>query len=278
MATTGTRELRTGCRRGNPSALDALLYRGADGIYAMALAAMDDEAEAQDAVREIWRRLLSALKAPRFNADPAERLWRITERVLADRVGREAAQRARRAVTSEDGTMGLEGVALPRGVLDELSEMSHDQASAIRGRWKMRRNIFRGAIIGLLLIAIGVWGAVFYQRSRRTNDLAQLQYECMRQRILRQELPVAIREVAFQLDDPTGADKEIAADCERVLLVLEEIANSETLREVNHLRYVRQRVTRHNLPDFVRSQEETFPELADPLTRVALVLEEVENL
>jgi hypothetical protein len=60
--------------------------------------------------------------------------------------------------------------------------------------------------------------------------------------------------------------------------VLEEIANSETLEQVNHLRYVRQRVTRHDLPDFVRSQEETFPEISDELTRVALVLEEVENL
>jgi len=47
---------------------------------------------------------------------------------------------------------------------------------------------------------------------------------------------------------------------------------------VNYLRYVRQRVSRHDLPDFVRTQEETFPEMSGELTRVALVLEEVENL
>ncbi|MFW5866549.1 MAG: hypothetical protein ACOCX2_01960 [Armatimonadota bacterium] len=278
MASTATRELRTGCRRGNPSALDALLYNCADGVYAMALTAMDDEAEAQDVVREVWGRLLSALKAPRFNADPAERLWRISQRVLAERVGREAARRARRTATAEDGTVGLEGVRLPRAVLDELSELSAERAGDIRARYKARRTVFRGSLVALLLIAVGVWGAVFLQRSRMTNDIAQLKYECMRERIVQQELPVAIREIAFQLDDPTGADKETAADCERVLLVLEEIANSETLRQVNDLRYVRQRVTRHNLPDFVRAQEETFPEISDSLTRVALVLEEVENL
>lgn len=278
MASTGTRELRTGCRRGNPSALDALLYRCADGVYAMALTAVDDEAAAQQVVREVWRSLLSALKAPRFNADPADRVWRITERVLAQRVGRDAARRARRAATSEDGSIGLEGVRLPPPILDELTELSQEHARHIRARWKLRRNVFRGTLLALLLTAVAVWGAVFYQRSRRTEGLAELRYECLRQRIVRQELPVAIREVTFQLDDPTGADKETAADCERVLLVLEEIANSDTLRQVNHLRYVRQRVTRHNLPDFVRSQKETFPEMAPALTRVALALEEVENL
>jgi hypothetical protein len=87
-----------------------------------------------------------------------------------------------------------------------------------------------------------------------------------------------MRELTFQLDDPTGADKETAADCERVLLVLEEIVNAETLAQVNDLRFVRQRVERHNLPDFVRSQKETFPEMTETLTRVALAMEEVENL
>jgi hypothetical protein len=278
MASTTTRELRTGCRRGNSSALDALLYTCADGVYAMALTAVDDEDEAQEVVREVWGALLSALKAPRFNADPADRLWRVTERVLAARVGRQAARRARRTSTADDGSVGLEGVRLSREVLDELSELSQEHASEIRARWKVRRNAFRGGLVMLVVVAVGVWGAVFYQRSRVTNDIAQLQYECIRQRIVRQELPVAIREIAFQLDDPTGADKETAADCERVLLVLEEIANTETVRQINHLRYVRERVTRHHLPDFVRGQEETFPEMADSLTRVALVLEEVENL
>lgn len=278
MTSTTTRELRTGCRRGNPSALDALLYTCADGVYAMALTAVDDEAEAQEIVREVWGRLLSALKAPRFNADPAARVWRITERVLAERVGRQVARRARRTATAEDGSVGLDGVRLPRPVLDELSELSGRRAGEIRGRWKTRRAAFRGSLVALLLVAIGVWGAVFHQRSMKTNDIAQLKYECMRERIVRQELGVAIREIAFQLDDPTGADRETAADCERVLLVLEEIANSETLRQVNDLRYVRQRVARNDLPDFVRSQEETFPEMTRALSRVALVLEEVQNL
>ncbi|MBD3292882.1 MAG: hypothetical protein GF393_08170 [Armatimonadia bacterium] len=278
MASTNTRELRTGCRRGNVSALDALLYHCADGVYAMALTAVDDEAAAQQVVREVWRGQLAALENPRFNADPADRLWRITERELTQRLGRQAARAARRAVTSEDGAVGLEGVRLPAEVLDELSELAHEEAPSIRARWKVRRTVFRGALLTLVMAAIGIWGAVFYQQSRRTSDLAQMQYECLRQRIVRQEMPVAIREVTFQLDDPTGADKETAADCERVLLVLEEIANAETLNQVSQLRYVRERVTRHDLPDFVRAQEETFPEMSDSLTRIALALEEVDNL
>ncbi len=275
---SAARELRTGCRRGNPSALDALLYQCADGIYAMALSAMEDEHEAEEAVGEVWRKLLRALKAPLFDADPARRVWRITERVLTDRVGREAAARARRSVTSDDGTVGLEGVGLRREVLEELSELSHERAPEIRSRWKVRRNVFRGSLIALFLVALGIWAAVFYQRSRASHDLARLQYHCLRQRVIRQQMPLVMREISFQIDDPTGADRHMAADCQRVLLVLEEIANSDSLTQLNDLRYMRQRVARHNLADFVRSLEDTFPERSRELPRVALALEEVQNL
>ncbi|HCA47514.1 MAG TPA: hypothetical protein DEP45_09220 [Armatimonadetes bacterium] len=278
MASSTMNELRTGCRRGNVSALDALLYHCADAVYAMALTAVDDEATAQAIVREVWRRQLAVLKGLRFEADPAQQLWRLAERTLAERVGREEAHRARRAVMADDGAIGIEGISLPRAVLEELSALTHAEADAIRDRWRVRRTALRAGIAGLVVIALGVWAAVFYQRAQTTGSIAELQYECLRARIARQELPVVMREIIFQLDDPTGADKETAADCERVLLVLEEIGNAETLAQVNGLRYVRERVTRHGLPEFVRSQEETFPEMTGELMRVALVLEEVENL
>ncbi len=278
MAATTMRELRTGVRRGHIAALDALLYRCADGMYAMALSATPDEEAAQDVVREAWQRMLWALRAARFDRDPTRRMWRLTEQVLAERFGAAAARAARRAATAEDGSIGLEGVRLPREVLDELSALSEEHAEAIRARWRVRRAVFRASILVLFVAAIGIWTAVFYQRSRVSHDLAALQYECLRQRIMRQQLPEAMREMAFQLDDPSGADKEAAADCERVMLVLEEIANSPSLQDINRLRYVRQRVSRHHLTDFVRSLEDTFPEMADVLPRVALALEEVQNL
>jgi hypothetical protein len=275
---SGATELRTGVRRGAVSALDALLYHCADGMYAMALTALPDERMAQDAVREAWRRMLTALQGARFERDQARRLWRITEDVLAERLDRATARAARRAVTGEDGSVGLEGVRLSREVLEELSALSAEHAETIRAHWRLRRWAQRGAIVALFAIAVGVWAAVFYQRTRFTGDLAQLKYDCLRERIARQELVSVMREAAFQLDDPTGADKETAADCERVLLVLEEIANSPTLRQISGLRYVRRRVAQHDLAGFVRSLEETFPEMADSLPRVALALEEVENL
>lgn len=278
IASRNTRELRMGCRRGNVPALDALLYQCADGMYAMALSAVPDEEAAQEVVREVWRRLLSALQGPRFGRDPVQRLWRITERVLAERVGAAEARAARRAVTAEDGSVGLEGVRLPREVLEELSGASEAAAGAIGARWRMRRHIMRGGIAALFLVAVAVWAAVLVQRARASHDLEQLQYECLRQRIIRQDLATAMRVVSFQLDDPTGADREAAADCERVLLILEEIANNESLRQVHNLRYIRQRVRKHDLPGFVRSLEETFPEMGHSLPRVALALEEVQNL
>ncbi|MGC9317881.1 MAG: hypothetical protein ACP5KN_07600 [Armatimonadota bacterium] len=278
IASRNRRELRMGCRRGNIPALDALLYQSADGIYAMALSAVPDEEAAQGVVREVWRRLLSALQSPRFGRDPLQRLWHITERVLAERVGARQARAARRAVTAEDGSVGLDGVRLPREVLDELSGASEAAADAIAAQWRLRRNIMRGGIAVLFLLAVGIWAAVLVQRARASHDLEQLQYECLRQRIIRQDLASAMRVVSFQLDDPTGADREAAADCERVVLILEEIANSESLRQVHNLRYIRQRVRKHDLPGFVRSLEDTFPEMARSLPRVALVLEEVQNL
>lgn len=275
---SGTTELRTGVRRGAVSALDALLYHCADGMYAMALTALPDEDAARAAVREAWRRMLSALQGAHFERDPARRLWRITEDVLAERLDRATARAARRAVTDDEGAIGLEGVRLPREILEELSALSEQQAGTIRARWHLRRWALRGTIAALFVIAVGVWVAVFLQRARFTGDLAQLKYDCLRERIARQELVSVMREANFQLDDPTGADKETAADCERVLLALEEIANSPSLRQVSGLRYIRQRVTLHDLAGFVRSLEETFPEMADSLPRVALALEEVENL
>ncbi len=278
MASSTARELRTGCRRGHVSALDALLYHCADGMYAMALSAVADEQEAQEVVRESWRRLLGALKAPRFERDPVRRLLGITERVIVERVGHDAARAARRAATADDGTVGLEGVRLAREVLEELSALSEQHADAIRARWRARRNVFRGALVALAILAGVIWTAVLWQRSRRTQDLDQLKYECLRERIVRQELVAVMRDLTFRLDDPTGADKETAADCERVVLVLEEIANSESLRQLNYLKYIRQRAAKHALADFVRSLEETFPETADTFPRVALALEEVQNL
>jgi len=278
MAATGTRELRTGLRRGHQPALDALLYQCADGMYAIALSGLPDEAAAQEVVREAWLRMLWALRGARFDADPARRMWRISEQVLAERLGRRPARAARRAATGEDGSVGLEGVRLPRALLEELAELSEEHAEGIRGRWRLRRDVFRGAVVALFLVAVGVWAAVFYQRSRVTGDLAALQYQCLRERVIRQELLTTMRDVTFQLDDPTGADQQTAADCERVMLVLEEIANSESLAQVNGLRYVRERVRRHHLADFVRSLEESFPDMSDRLPRVALALEEVQNL
>ncbi|MGD9495706.1 MAG: hypothetical protein AB7Y46_05285 [Armatimonadota bacterium] len=277
MASNAMRELRIGVRRGLMSALDALLYQCADGMYAMALSAMPDESAAQEVVREAWRRLLWALRAARFDRAVDRRVWALTEQVLAERLDRAAAKRARQAVTGEDGSIGIEGVRLPREVLDELSALSEQHSQAIAARWRLRRRVFRASLVALFAAALGVWGAVFYQRARATGDLAQLQYDCLRQRIIRQELAALMREISFQLDDPTGADRLAAADCERVLLALEEIANSESLRQVNGLRYVRARIAKHDLAQFVLSLEEQFPEAADALPRVALVLEEVLN-
>ncbi len=79
-------QLYTGCRRGDPAALDALLYGCADEVYALALTAMYDEAEAHECLRETWRRLLRSLGRLRFNKVPQDRVRRIAYRVVAERV------------------------------------------------------------------------------------------------------------------------------------------------------------------------------------------------
>ena len=113
MAASARTQLYTGCRRGDPAALDALLYGCADEVYALALTAMCDEAEARECLRETWRRLLRSLGRLRFNKVPQDRVRRIGYRVVAERVGGPAAWAARPAVTRPDGTLGLEGVRAP---------------------------------------------------------------------------------------------------------------------------------------------------------------------
>ncbi len=271
-------QLYTGCRRGDPAALDALLYGCADEVYALALTAMYDEAEAHECLRETWRRLLRSLGRLRFNKVPQDRVRRIAYRVVAERVGGPAARAARRAVTRPDGTMGLEGVRPPEPLLKELSLLTAERAPALRKHAIRRRHLFRGVLVGLFVVTIGVWSAVFYQRSRKNNDLAHLQYRCLRQRVIEQELATAVRVASGQLEDPTGADREASTNCERIVLVFEEIANNERLETVSGLRYIRQRVIKNQLAEFARSMPRDSEELRRNMPRVTLALEEVQNL
>jgi len=278
MAAEVRPRLRTGCRRGEQAALDALLYGSADGVYALALAAMSDEVEAQECLRETWRRLLDALGGLRFDADPRERMARIAYKVVAERVGGPAAQAARRSIRREDGTLGLDGVRPPDALLQELSALAAERAPLLQVRWRRRRQAFRTGVVALFVTAVMVWSAVFYQRAQRSHDLADLQYRCLRQRVMEHDLVNSVRIAASQLEDPGDADREAAANCERIILVLEEIANNERLDTVGRLRYIKQRVMRDQLAEFARTLPRDSVELQQSLPRVALVLEEVENL
>ncbi len=278
MAAGTNHELRTGCRRGDPAALDALLYGCADGLYAMALTVMADEQSAQDCVRESWRRTLARLHGWRFGKNPRDQARRIMFQVLAGRVGADAARSAQRAVLREDGTLGLDELRLPENFLQELSELAHEQAASIQATRRARRRASHGALVALVLIAALVWTAVFVQRARRSYGLTQLKYECLRARIIEQNLVSAMRDAASRLEDPADAERVTAANCERVTLVLEEVANSDSLADLSGLRFIRQRILKHQLADFVRSLSDENDELRRPLRRIALALEEVENL
>lgn len=270
--------LRSGCRRGEQAALDALLYGTADALYAFALAAMSDEEQAQQCLRETWRRLLEALGGLRFPQDPRQQLWGIAQRVVAERVSCEAAQSARRSIRREDGSEGLDGVRPPEELLQELSALSAERALLLHTRWRRRQQAFRSVVAALFVTAAVIWSAVFYQRAQRSHSLADLQYRCLRHRIIEHDLADSMRIAAGQLEDPAEADQEAAANCERIILVLEEIANNERLESVSRLRYIRQRVVRDQLADFARALPRDSAELQESLPRVVLVLEEVQNL
>jgi hypothetical protein len=271
-------ELRTGCRRGDQAALDALLYGCADGIYAMALTVVPDEQAAQECVREAWRRMLSALQRWRFDGSPQRCARRIMLQVLAERVGAQAARSAEAAALRDDGSLGLDGVRLPEAVLQDLSSLSARQRPAIRASRLGRRHLFRAALAALVVTTALVWVAVLVQHARQSQGLAQLKFECLRRRVIKQGLPSAMREAAARLEDPTGADRVLAANCERVTLVLEEVANSESLAQLSGLRFARRRIAEHQLADFVRELADQEDGLSAAMQRVALALEEVQNL
>ncbi len=270
-------ELRTGCRRGNTAALDALLYGCADDVYSLALAAMSDEQQAEECLRETWRRLLRALARLRFGV-PHHEVRRIAYRVVAERVGGRAARAARLAVTGSDGTMRLAGVQTPEEVLRELAALSAERAPTLQTHRRRRRLMLTGTVVTLFVITVGVWSAVLYQRSQQSGDLARLQYRCLRQRVIEHELAGAMRVAAGQLEDPMGEDREVAANCERIILVLEEIGNNDRLVTVSGLRYIKQRIARNQLADVSRSLPRDSAELQRSLPRITLALDEVGNL
>ena len=244
----------------------------------MALTVMADEQSAQDCVREAWRRTLVSLHRWRFDRNPHDQARRSMFQVLAGHAGVDAARAAERAVLREDGALGLDELRLSESFLEELSELAHQEAASIQATRRARRHVYHGAVTALVIVTALVWTAVFVQRARRSNSLVQLKYECLRTRVVEQNLVSAMRDAAARLEDPADADRVTAANCERVTLVLQEVANSDSLADLSGLRFIRQRTLKHQLADFVRSLSDEDDELRLPLRRVAQALEEVENL
>ena len=251
-----------------------------DELHAAALWATESDQQAAECVRQTWSRLLRALQGRRFREHLRPRTFKILAQTLTDAVGAEPAQRAVDLVAASADEDSKSRVPAPPDLLDELVEETRQAAPDIAGAARARRQRRWLALAGAGLVIVVLMGIVGGLWSRDlTRRSSEIQFQCLRQRIIQADLMSTLHDAYAELADPAGADRLRAEAYQRIGLILEEIANAADLADLQHLRYIKQRIDSGGLLVAARAAAGESSDHARPgLMHALLVLEEVENL
>ncbi len=263
--------------RGDPEALRALLYNVADGLWAAALAASENEAGAEMLAEAAWTRWLENLGRWRFRADLVG--W------LRLALWDEIAQRAdpalgELALALWEGN-GEGGVGPAPAALVERLEQDLDRAlPEVQKRARRRRHlVWATFLLACALLAAVTAGGVALSMRMATRQSRQIAWEALQERVRDRHLDWAVRDLLFDLADPQGTDRQSAQTLSQVVLILEEIAESGSRPGRQSLNYIRQRLGEGNLVAQIRDMAVEAPPAAAPLlAQTVLVLEEAGTL
>ncbi len=272
-----TRTLERRSYRGDPEALRALLYGVADGLWAAALAASENEAGAEVLAEAAWLRWLENLGKWRSRADLVGWLRLALWDEIALRADPALGELALALWEGdEEGGVG----AAPAALVERLEQDLAEALPTVQRRARARRRMVWGAF----LLACGVLAALSFGAVSMALHVSDLQarhvaWESLQQRVRTRHLDWAVRDLLFDLADPQGADKAAAQTLSQVVLVLEEIAESGARPGTQSLVYIRSRLEEGALVAQVRDMALDSPPAAAPLLRqTALVLEEAKTL
>lgn len=263
--------------RGDPEAVRALLYNVADGLWAAALAASENEVGAEVLAEAAWRRWLENLGRWRFRADLVGWLRLALWEEIAQRADPALGDLAL-ALWQSNGEGGV-GPA-PAGLVERLEQDLDRALPAVQKRARRRRHlVWATFLVACALLAAATAGGVALSLRMATRQSRQIAWEALQERVRVRHLDWAVRDLLFDLADPQGADRQAAQTLSQVVLILEEIAESGSRPGRQSLNYIRQRLGEGNLVAQIRDMAvETSPAAAPLLAQTALVLEEAGTL
>jgi hypothetical protein len=264
------------CRRGEPEALNTLLYQVVDRLYTAAAFAAPDERSAVDAVGATWQELLTLLLRPRVGGHLRQKAWRILAGYLAAYTDRAGVRKAFRCAQGEEEVSLLTFPTEELRVLLALTPAYAERiGEATRSRLRRRREALVGvAVFFLAVAAYSLWLGWVSRSAQADVRLVGLQ-----QRIIKCDLIPVVRDSLADLPDPAGADRVEARVLEQASLALEEVANAGARGGGEELRYLAERVRQEQLPQALLDLSLTRQGLARrELAQAQLALEEVANL
>jgi hypothetical protein len=257
--------------------LRALLYSVADGLWAAALAASENEAGAEILAEAAWVRWLENLGRWRFRADLVGWLRLALWDEIAYRADPALGELAL-ALWEGNGEGGV-GPA-PAALVERLEQDLETALPAVQRRARHRRRM----VWATFLLACGVLaaltaGAVGLALRMADQQARQVAWESLQEQVRVRHLDWAVRDLLFDLADPQGADRQSAQTLSQVVLILEEIAESGARPGRQSLVYIRQRLEEGDLVAQVRDLAvEAPPPSAPLLAQTELVLEEAGTL
>ena len=270
------RALYQRCRRGEPEALATLLYRQVDRLFTAASYVAPDETAALTAVVLAWEDLLALLVRPHVGGYLQDKSFKLLGKHLLDYADRRTVRRALRSAEreSEEGLL-----TLPEEQLRPLVDLIPAYASQIAANYLDRSVVRRRSAWVAGLVVLFLCLGLIWQTQAAQRPVADLQLQCLRQRIERGGLIDALRDCLAELPDASGADQPQARVLQHASLVLEEISNAPSWRGSPGMPYVVARVQEERLAETLAEIAQGYEgDARSSLVKTQLVLEEVENL
>jgi hypothetical protein len=242
--------------------LDALVYRVADLAWQEAAGACADPEEARLRAMEAFR---SALKMLSSWSGPS--MLAIEKRVAASARAwqKPSSQPLTRATAPPEFLEDLRAMA--RAAIPELRE-----ADQRRSFWRLQGYAVVGALlIGLMMILLS------YSTIGRWRRVSPELVEGLQFRVRHAGLSSYLRDLAWELPDPQGADYSAMLTLEEAALALDEIVSVASADKAEQLRYLAWRINQQDLPDLLIDLVPVNSAQRQAVMDAALALQEVGN-
>lgn len=255
------------CKAGDIDALTALAYAMADDVWAAvclqrARRGIGDAAEAT-ALDDAAEALTHALRRLEGWTTPSLAQLRAA---AIEALGVAPAEVEQRPATA------------PPAVVLRLAQTARGRAAALMEATR-RRSFWRlqgYAVVGALVLSLAVM-LVSYQAMSRIERVPPVLLESLQFRVRHSGLAMTLRDLAWELPDPAGADRPLANALEEAALILDEIATLPPAQAHERLPFTAARIARTGMAHALEAAAEQGVGPKTILLDASLALQEVEN-